>query len=104
MTQKHAQPPDSLPGDFIGKDSTGRVRIDRVIPLPWVMGVIGAGIVNAAAMYYGQQQLIEKVGEMRSEIRAITAAISLASTRDTEHSMRLQSLERRMDQIEGRRP
>ena len=104
MSARHTQAPDSLPSDLVGKDASGRVRIDRVIPLPWVMGVIGAGIINAAAMYYGQQQLIEKVTDMRTEIRAITAAISLASTRDTEHSMRLQQLERRVDQLETRKP
>lgn len=99
-----AQPPDSQPSDLIGTDADGKVRIDRVIPLPWVMGVIGAGIVNAAAMYYGQQQLIEKVGDMRTEIRAISAAIAIGSNRDTEHSMMLQQLDRRITQLEGRRP
>jgi hypothetical protein len=103
MTRRNL-PPDSQPNDLIGTDASGKVRIDRVIPLPWVMGVIGAGIVNAAAMYYGQQQLIEKVTDMRAEIRAITAAISLAATRDTEHSMRIQNLERRVDQLEARKP
>ena len=97
-------PPDSLPTDLVGSDASGKVRIDRVIPLPWVLGVIGAGIVNAAAMYYGPPQLIEKVTDMRAEIRAITAAISLAATRDTEHSMRIQNLERRVDQLEARKP
>lgn len=103
MTRRNL-PPDSQPNDLVGTDASGKVRIDRVIPLPWVLGVIGAGIVNAAAMYYGQQQLIEKVTDMRAEIRAITAAIALAATRDTEHSMRIQNLERRVDQLEARKP
>jgi len=95
--------PDTRPGDVVGIDETGRVRIDRVIPLQWVMGIIGAGVINAAAMYYGQQQLIEKVGEMRNEIKAITSAIVAASNRDIEHSMRLQTLEQRVTQMENRK-
>lgn len=84
-------------------DDSGRLRIDRVIPLPWVMGVIGAGVVNAAAMYYGQQQLIEKVGEMRTEVRGVTAAIAAGTNRDIEHSLRLQTLEQRVNQMESRK-
>lgn len=95
--------PDTRPGDVVGTDDSGRVRIDRVIPLQWVMGIIGAGVINAAAMYYGQQQLIEKVGEMRTEIKAITSAIIAASNRDIEHSMRLQTLEQRVTQMENRK-
>ena len=29
------------PGDLVGQDASGRVRIDRVLPLPWVLGILG---------------------------------------------------------------
>jgi len=111
VPQQKPTPSDSLPGDLVGTDSAGNVRIDRVIPLSWALGIIGGVLILAAQQYYGQQQLIEKVADMRTEykataveIRAITNALSNASTRDTEHSMLLQALERRVTQLEGRRP
>jgi hypothetical protein len=94
---------DSRPDDLIGSDASGRVRIDRVIPLHWVIGIIGASAINAAATYYGQQQLIEKVAEMRGEIRAITSSLAAGVNQGTEHSMRLRAIERRLDQIELRK-
>jgi hypothetical protein len=34
---------DTKPGDLVGTDTgTGRVRIDRVLPLPYVLGFFGA--------------------------------------------------------------
>lgn len=103
MPSTHHRPQESLPGDLIGTDGSGKVRIDRVIPLHWVIGIIGAGFVNAAATYYGQQQLIEKVSDMREEIRSITAAINTGARSDMEHATRLHALERRMDQLESRK-
>ena len=101
---KHPPPPtDSLPGDLIGKDAAGRVRIDRVIPLPWVLGIIGAGVMNAAAMYYGQRQLIEAVAELKTDVRGLVSGVAASVNRDTEHSLRIQALERRVDQLETRK-
>ena len=95
--------PDSRPGDLVGRDDSGRVRIDRVLPLPWVIGMmVGIGL-QAATLYYGQQQVAEKVLELRSDVRALNNATQTAATRDVEHSMRIQSLERRVDVIETAR-
>jgi hypothetical protein len=94
---------DTQPGDRIGTDSVGRVRIDRVIPLPWVMGIIAAGVMNAASMYYGQQQLITIVAELKGEVRAINSGMAAAQNRDTEHTLRLQALERSQDNERARK-
>lgn len=111
MPQQKPPVSDSQPGDLVGTDSAGNVRIDRVIPLSWALGSIGGVLILAAQQYYGQQQLIEKVADMRSdykataaEIRSITSALSNALSRDTEHSMLLQALDRRVSQLETRKP
>jgi hypothetical protein len=94
---------DTQPGDRISTDSVGRVRIDRVIPLPWVLGIIAAGVMNAASMYYSQQQMISVVAELKGEVRAITAGMAAAQNRDTEHTLRLQALERSQDNERARK-
>jgi hypothetical protein len=99
----HPSPPDSRPGDLVGRDTAGKVRIDRVIPLPWLVGMMAAIVAQAAALYYGQQQTIEKVGELRADVRSLNGSAAVAATRDVEHTMRLQALERRVDVIETTR-
>ena len=92
---------DSRPGDFIGRDESGRIKIDRVIPLPWLLGILGAVAVNAAAMYYGQQQMIEKVSELKLDVKALASTAAHLNGRDIEHGMRIQALERRVDAVES---
>lgn len=96
-------PPDSRPGDFVGRDAAGRMRIDRVIPLPWLVGVLGAILLQAAALYYGQAQVAERVSELRTDVRSLNSAGAVAATRDVEHSMRIQALERRVEIVESAR-
>lgn len=101
MTHRNPLPPDTQPNDLVGKGPDGKWRIDRVVPFQWLMGIIGGVLVLAAQQYYAQQQLIEKVSDMRTEykataaeIRAITSSLSSASTRDAEHSLLIQALQR----------
>lgn len=98
-------PHDSKPHDLVGTDvTTGRMRVDRVVSMQWVLSIIGTIIAAGASIYYGQQQLIKEFAEMRLEMRAFSAALSASSTKDTEHTLRLQSLEKRVDMIEARKP
>lgn len=95
---------ESRPGDLVGRDSAGRVRIDRVIPMPWLIGMIGAILLQAAALYYGQAQVAERVAELRADVRSLNSAGAAAATRDVEHAMRIQALERRVEIVESARP
>lgn len=95
--------PDSRPGDFIGRDVSGRIKIDRVIPLPWLVGICGAIVAQAAAMYYGQQQIAEAVRELKGDVRELTNGASAAASKDVEHTLRIQAVERRVDILERAR-
>ena len=95
--------PETRPGDLVGRDSAGRVRIDRVIPMPWLIGMIGAILVQAAALYYGQAQVAERVAELRADVRNLNSAGAVAATRVVEHTMRIQALERRVEIVESAR-
>lgn len=99
-TRNHPPPPDSQPTDLVGTDHTGRVRIDRVIPLQWVLGVIAAGVVNAAAMYYGQQQLIAGLAELKAEVRTLTQTSTTGQLLDREHTLQIADHERRLTNLE----
>jgi len=110
MTRRNL-PPDSQPNDLVGTDASGKVRIDRVIPLPWLIGIVGAGVISSAQQYFGQQRLIDEVKELRGEMRVMTQAAALSSNRDTEHSMLIQGLQRdsqekdrRIANLEARKP
>lgn len=102
-TDPHHAHPESRPGDFIGRDHEGRVKIDRVIPLPWLIGILGMVAANAAAVYYGQQQLVEKFSELKIDVRALAGTAAHLNGRDIEHTLRIQSIERRLDTLEARK-
>lgn len=95
-------PTATKPGDFVGTDPSGRVRIDRVIPLTWVLGIVGAGIVNAASMYYGQQQLVTQVALLAGEVKELRIEVRALSSRDVEQGVRLAEHERRIQALEAR--
>ena len=96
--------PTTKPGDLVGHDSSGRVRIDRVIPLPWLLGGVGAIALQGVALYYAQQQTAEAVREMKSQLTAIVAAQTAAQVADADSRADLRELRRRVEALEARRP
>lgn len=93
---------ETKPGDLLGTDAAGRVRIDRVIPLTWVLGIVGAGIVNAAVAYSTQQQLIANVQVLATEVKELRIEVRALSARDVEQGVRLAEHERRIQALEAR--
>lgn len=92
------------PGDLVGHDSEGRVRIDRVIPLQWVLGMLGIVAVQAATLWFQVQAGTEAIKEMRVDLRAMTTWQSQALVKDAEVAGELRDLRRRVEQLEARRP
>jgi hypothetical protein len=90
------------PGDLLGTDASGRLRIDRVIPLTWVLGIVAAGIVNAAVAYSSQQQLIAQVATLAGDIKELRIEVRALSARDVEQGVRLAEHERRIQALEAR--
>ena len=93
------------PGDLRGQDSEGRVRIDRVIPLPWLLGGIAAIALQGVALYYGQQQTAEAVRKMEGRIEAMVTLQAAAQVADAERRAEVRELRRRIEALEqqGRR-
>lgn len=92
------------PGDLVGQDASGRVRIDRVLPLPWVLGILGVVIAQAATLWFQVQAGTEALREMRTDLRAMSLAQNQALVRDAQREGDLRELRRRIEQLEARRP
>lgn len=92
--------PTTKPGDLVGHDSTGRVRIDRVVPLQWVLTILGVVAAQAATLWFQVQSSTESIKEMRVDLRAMTAWQSQSLVKDAETSHRLRDLERRIELLE----
>lgn len=90
----------SKPGDLVGHDASGRVRIDRVIPLPWVLGMLMAVIVQAVAGYYQLQQTTEQLREVRARLDGMLAWQSVVQISDAEQRAEIRELRRRIEQLE----
>lgn len=101
---------DTRPGDLIGADTEGRIRIDRVIPLPWLLGVVALMLLQAASVYRqalqldaGQTQLRDLVIELKAEVRLLREASTAKDLKDTAHDVRLLEHERRITALEARK-
>lgn len=91
------------PGDLVGQDSDGRVRIDRVIPLQWVLSILGAVVLQGMAGYYQLQQATEQLREMRSRLESFASAQSLQAVHDAEQASEIRELRRRIESLEAKR-
>ena len=96
--------PTTKPGDLVGHDRSGRVRIDRVIPLPWLLGGMVLVAAQGIASYYQLQQATEQVREVRVRLDAIVSWQSLAQISEAEQRAEMRDLRRRVEQLEARRP
>lgn len=91
---------ETRPGDAVGRDEQGHVRISRTIPLQWLVGGLIVVAGQAIAMYYGQQRLSEAVREIQIEIKAINLSIANTGTKSIELQLRMSDVERRLANFE----
>jgi hypothetical protein len=90
---------ETKPGDLVGQDQDGRVVIDRRIPLPWMLGLVGAVALQAVLMYTKQENLTDKMAELTIEMKAVRASTSGMTERQIEHTMILRDHERRLNEL-----
>lgn len=93
---------DTKPGDLMGPDSNGKLRVSREIPLPWLVG-LGLGLfLQAATVWFTQQQMAEDVRDLKATIREINDRSQAIVGKDIEHSLKLLEVERRLSILEGK--
>jgi uncharacterized protein YlxW (UPF0749 family) len=91
------------PGDLVGQDAEGRVRIDRVLPLPWVLSMLAAIAVQAVVTWQQGQNTTETVRKIESRLDAMVTLQGAAQIADAELRAEVRELRRRLDAMEARR-
>lgn len=91
------------PGDLVGQDAEGRVRIDRVLPLPWVLSMLAAIAVQAVVTWQQGQTTTETVRKIESRLDAMVTLQGAAQIADAELRAEVRELRRRLDAMEARR-
>ena len=100
---------DTQPGDMVHRDEQDRpIRISREIPLPWLLGMLGALALQAIAIYYGQQEharlLVTQQRSIESasaEIKIVAQGISTVNLSIVKHDMQIDDMRSRLSQIES---
>lgn len=93
--------PTTQPGDFVGRARDGSIRIDRVIPLQWVLGMLGVVIAQAATLWFQVQAGTEAIKEMKVDVRAMTSWQSQALVKGAEVDSDIREIRRRLEALEA---
>lgn len=106
----HDSKPDTGRFQAASPDDDGnlpRLRIKYEAPLPWLVGLIGIGIVQAAAVYYGQQRQGELISaqsvvieQLRADIKTLALQVGTNNVADVRHDLQIADHERRINVIE----
>jgi hypothetical protein len=98
--------PDTAPAPL--DSALGRIRVTREIPLWGIITVLGALGVQAVALYYGQQRLVEELGrqgqrqtEMASDVRSVAGEMQKGSVETMKLTFTVNNLEQRVRTLEN---
>lgn len=89
------------------------MKITREIPLPWLIGIIAAGFLQAALMYFKQESQGEAIAKLTNtqtdeikkltaEVRQLSVDIGAKNLKDVEHDLKIADHERRILTLEAR--
>jgi len=78
------------------------LKVSREIPLPWLVGIVAAGFLQAALVYYKQDAQAEAIVKLTKEVQALTTALGGKDLKDLEHDIRIADLQTRMTDVQSR--
>lgn len=78
------------------------LKVSREIPLPWLVGIVAAGFLQAALVYYKQDAQAEAIVKLTKEVQALTTALGGKDLKDLEHDIRIADLQTRMTDVQTR--
>jgi len=64
------------------------LKVSREIPLPWLIGIVAAGFLQAALVYYKQDAQAEQIAKLIKEVQTLSTALSGKDLKDLEHDSR----------------
>ena len=89
------------------------VKITREIPLPWLVGIVAAGFLQAALMYFKQEtqgaaieklslSQTEEIRKLSTQVQQLSTDIGTKNLKDVEHDLKIADHERRVLSLEAR--
>lgn len=78
------------------------LKVSREIPLPWLIGIVAAGFLQAALVYYKQDAQAEAIAKLTKEVQALNTALGGKDLKDLEHDIRIADLQTRMTDAQAR--
>lgn len=78
------------------------LKVSREIPLPWLVGIVAAGFLQAALVYYKQDAQAEAIVKLTKEVQALTTALGGKDLKDLEHDIRIADSQTRMTDVQTR--
>ncbi|MEY4377697.1 MAG: hypothetical protein RJB26_2247 [Pseudomonadota bacterium] len=83
------------------EDPTG-LKVSREIPLPWLIGIVAAGFLQAALVYYKQDAQAEAIVKLTKEVQELKAVLNAKDLKDLEHDLKIADLQTRMADMQSR--
>ncbi len=65
-----------------------KMRVDHVIPLPWLLGLVGAILLWAAVQHFGLQNLAEKLSQASDSVKTLSAQVQALSGEVSKQNIR----------------
>lgn len=78
------------------------LKVSREIPLPWLIGIVGAGFLQAALFYYKQDAQAEAIVKLTKEVQTLNTSLGGKDLKDLEHDIRIADLQTRMTDAQAR--
>lgn len=90
---------DTQPGDL----PRVRTLVEWKLPLPWILGVIGAFAIAAMGLYYQVGTLIETQKDMKEQFKALQIAVNSGNSQATTLAGQIEILKFRIEALEAER-
>lgn len=86
------------------------VKVTRDIPLPWLIGLVAAGIAQAVLMYAGQQRQAEliqdqsaKISSLTVQIQGLVEQVNKVNLANVGYEYRITDMDRRLRAVEEKK-
>ncbi len=85
-------------------DDPSPLKVDRVIPMPWLLTGIGSVIVSAVMMWTSIQTQSQTLRDLTLEVRELRTSAAQGGLEVVKMGAKIDDHERRIVQLETKRP
>lgn len=80
------------------------MKLNREIPIPWLIGGVITFIVQAVTLWISVQNQGQAIRDLVTEVRELRTDARSGGLKVVEHDLKLSDHERRIAQLEARKP